>query len=199
MTPSPWVSTQDTSGLRVDDVNGDGLDDLVQVRFDAVDIWLNVDGQGWTERHVIANAPASPGWANRVRLADINGSGTRDVVWGVANDYRYMDLTGGKRPWVLTRVENGLGKTTELEYTTSTEHMLKAREQGNPWSSVVPTVLHLVTRVTERDNLSVVGRPAGEYVTEYTYRDPVYDGVQREFRGFRHAQAKRLGDANSPR
>src|SRR5690606_12206402 len=36
------------------------------------------------------------------------------------------------------------------------------------------------------------------YVTEYDYRDPVFEGRQREFRGFRRARARRLGDQNSP-
>src|SRR5690606_9512523 len=36
------------------------------------------------------------------------------------------------------------------------------------------------------------------YVTEYTYRDPVFEGRQREFRGFKYAEAKKLGDQNSP-
>ncbi len=37
-----------------------------------------------------------------------------------------------------------------------------------------------------------------KYVTEYQYRDPVYDGQQREFRGFKKARSIRRGDANSP-
>ena len=36
-----------------------------------------------------------------VRLTDANGSGTRDVVWGDAYDYRYVDLLGGKQPATL--------------------------------------------------------------------------------------------------
>src|SRR5207253_7590064 len=44
MSSSPHYSDPNGSALRLDDVNGDGLDDLVQVRFQEVDIWLNVDG-----------------------------------------------------------------------------------------------------------------------------------------------------------
>ena len=56
----------------------------------------------------------------------------------------------------------------------------------------------MVKRVTETDNLTVAGRPVQHYVTEYTYRNPLYEGRQREFRGFGEAEAKRIGDANSP-
>ncbi len=56
----------------------------------------------------------------------------------------------------------------------------------------------MVSRVTVRDNLGSVGRAAGEYVTEYTYHDPVFDGLQREFRGFRSTEVTTIGDTNSP-
>jgi RHS repeat-associated protein len=199
MADSPDYSDVNASALLVDDVNGDGLDDLVQVRFQNVDVWLNVDGVGWTrDHHVISGTPASLPFGNRVRLVDANGSGTRDILWGDGLGYKYIDLAGGQRPWVLTHVANGLGKTTEIEYATSVAQMLSAEAAGNGWQSKAPMPLHIVTRVTERDNLDIVGRPAGKYVTEYTYRDPVYDGRQREFRGFRQVQAKHIGDDNSP-
>jgi RHS repeat-associated protein len=199
MSGSPQYSDIQGDSLRLDDVNGDGLDDLVQVRFDAVDVWLNVDGVGWTpNRHIIQGTPPSPSYANRVRLVDVNGSGTRDILWGNGLGYKYIDLAGGAQPWVLTHVANGLGKTTDLEYSTSTAQMLAAQRAGSEWQSKAPMPLHIVTRVTDSDNLEIVGRPAGKYVTEYTYRDPVYDGRQREFRGFRHAEAKKIGDDNSP-
>src|SRR5262249_60599479 len=54
MNGAPSYSDVNASGIRIDDVNADGLDDLVQVRFDAVDIWLNLDGIRWTpQRHTI--------------------------------------------------------------------------------------------------------------------------------------------------
>jgi RHS repeat-associated protein len=198
MASSPQYSDINGDSLRLDDVNGDGLTDLVQVRFTDVDVWLNVDGVGWTDRHIISGTPASPSYASRVRLVDINGSGTRDILWGNGGSYQYMDLQGGERPWVLTHVDNGLGKTTDLQYSTSTTEMLAAEKAGSPWASRMPTVVHVVKSVTESDNLTIAGRPPAAYVTEYSYRDPVYEGRQREFRGFRHASAKRIGDENSP-
>ncbi|HVY31615.1 MAG TPA: toxin TcdB middle/N-terminal domain-containing protein [Polyangiaceae bacterium] len=209
MDSAPFYSDIQGTSLRMDDVNGDGLDDLVQVRFDAVDVWLNVDGHGWTQRYIIDGTVASPSFANRVRLMDLNGSGTRDVVWGNGRKYEYMDLAGGERPGLLIQVKNGLGKSTDIEYSTSTDEMLAAERTGiacagdasafeSAWCSKMPTVTHVVSRVTESDNLAIAGFRASSYVTEYSYRDPVYEGRQREFRGFRRARSKRVGDANSP-
>jgi RHS repeat-associated protein len=211
----PQYSDIQGTTLRMDDVNGDGLDDLVQVRYDAIDIWLNVDGKAWTDRHIIPGTPQSPSYANRVRLVDVNGSGTRDILWGNAKNYQYIDLEGGKKSFLLTHVENGLGKSTDIEYSTSTQEMLAAESLkkcdptsdaqllatspwGCAWSLKMPTVAHVVKRVTESDNLTVAGAGPGKYVTEYQYRDPLFEGRQREFRGFTRARSKRIGDANSP-
>jgi len=198
MADSPWYTDPDDSGLRFNDVNGDGTADLVQIRFQDVDVWYNVDGRGWQDRRILDNTPASPSYQQRVRLVDVNGSGTPDILWGDGLAYKYIDLQGGTRPWLLNRVENGLGKTTEVAYTTSVEHMLAAEKAGNGWDKKCPTVLHMVERVTVLDGLAAVGRPGGEYVTEYEYRDPYFDGLQREFRGFSSTIVRTVGDANSP-
>ncbi|MCC6216085.1 MAG: hypothetical protein IT376_14560, partial [Polyangiaceae bacterium] len=214
MATSPWYSDVEGESLRLDDVNGDGLDDLVQVRFTGIDVWLNVDGAGWSSRIQIDGTPAAPSYANRVRLVDMNGNGTRDVLWGDGRDYRYVDLQGGTRPHLLVGVANGLGKTTELEYSTSTEEMRRADAAYGggpapkacgaddpwecPWARKMPVVVHVVKRVTERDHVARAGGAEGRLVTEYEYRDPVYEGRQREFRGFERARARRIGDESSP-
>ncbi|MCA9598569.1 MAG: DUF2380 domain-containing protein [Myxococcales bacterium] len=192
MDTSPNYQVVQGDSLLLDDVNGDGLADLVEVRFNAVDIYLNVNGTGWTDRHIIFNTPPNPASIDRVRLVDIDGSGTRDVLWGDGYEYKYIDLQGGTRPWLLTGVKNGLGKQTTIAYSTSTAEMIAAEKTGAAWSSTMPTVAHVVKSVTESDGLG------GVYTTEYTYADPAYDGQQREFRGFSRATAKRIGDANSP-
>ncbi len=62
----------------------------------------------------------------RVRLTDINGSGSADLLWGQGYEYRYVDLTGGVRPYLLSKVSNGLGKSNEFEYKSSAELMVEA-------------------------------------------------------------------------
>jgi RHS repeat-associated protein len=201
----PELAQHTKNPVRLDDVSGDGLDDLVEFGETSsggiVSVWLNKGGASWTPVRAIVGTPSrAPGldYGANVRLVDIDGSGTRDILWGDGLRYRYLDLLGGRRPRLLTKIHNGLGKTTELEYASSTELMLAAEASGKPWATKMPIAAHVVTRVTERDNLEKIGRPAGVYTTEYSYRDPIYEGRQREFRGFREVTAKRLGDANSP-
>jgi RHS repeat-associated protein len=204
MTASP-ISL--AGGLRLDDVNGDGLDDLLEVATNSVKVWLNVNGTGWTSAYTLKNTPANPDFGNRMRVLDLNGSGTRDLVWASAGNFKYIDLQGGERPGLLKRVSNGLGKSTDIEYSTSTREMMAAEREGGacsssdwnrPWCQKMPIVAHVVKRVTESDNLQVAGFGPNRIVTEYQYRDPVYDGRQREFRGFKRARTKAVGDAISP-
>src|SRR5690606_13782700 len=99
---------------------------------------------------------------------DVNGSGTSDILWGDAKAYKYIDLQGGQKPYILTAVSNGLGKSTSLEYSTSTTEMLSAAASGkacgaapetdrfaSAWCSWMPTVAHVVKRVVERDNITI--------------------------------------------
>jgi RHS repeat-associated protein len=198
MTQSPEY-VQAGAQVRVSDVNGDGFPDLVVLHPGTIELWLNVDGQGWTTaHHTIAGTPYLKAIGSALQMADMNGSGTADMVWGNGGNYQYMDILGGQQPWTLVTVSNGLGKTTTIQYASSTQMMLQAATAGNAWASTAPTPVQVVTQMTVTDNLNQVGRPLGQYVTRYTYRDAVYEGRQREFRGFRTASTTVVGDTNSP-
>ncbi|MCU0692414.1 MAG: FG-GAP-like repeat-containing protein, partial [Polyangiaceae bacterium] len=192
------LTTADIGKAELADVSGDGLPDLVLPQGDGtISIWLNVDGRGWSPEVTISRAvPAF--WNAPLRIADIDGSGTPDLVWAAAGAYRYLDILGGKRPNVLRSISNGLGKTTEFEYVPSTREMQRAAQAGHPWTSRVPVVVPVVKRVTVSDNLASIGRASTGSVTEYEYADPVYDGRAREFRGFRTVNTVAIGDSSSP-
>lgn len=198
MANAPHFGSTAPGTLLLSDVNADGLPDMIEIRNDAVDIYLNDNGQSWTNRHTIFNTPFRPSASNYVRVTDIDGSGTPDILWGRAFEYQYIDLTGGEVPNLLTKVHNGLGATRVLEYDSTANLMRQAAAAGNPWQSYAPTNSTVLVRATMHDNLANIGRPAGVYAVEYSYRDPVYDGRQREFRGFREAEVTLPGDADSP-
>jgi RHS repeat-associated protein len=195
---SPYLEPLETSTFLISDVTGDGLADLVKIRNNAVDIYVNENGLRLTDRATLENTPVHPNGSNRVALIDINGSGTPDLLWGEANNYQYIDLTGGIQPLLLKKVHNGLGATTELQYSTSTQLMLDAATGGKPWASQMPLATPVVVKSIVRDNLDKVGRTAGVVTTEYRYRDPVFDGKARDFVGFRNTEVWSYGDSNSP-
>ena len=185
---------------RLEDINGDGLEDLVHLGPSRIRVWLNLGGEGFAApRDITGVNLARPGGLVPVRVVDIDGSGTRDLVYGdVASGLVYRDLSGGQRPGLLVELATGLGKTTELSYTTSIKERFDAAAAGTPWTTTMPLVVHLVKTSTVRDHLGVVGRPDGNYVTTYAYRDPVYDPRRRDFQGFKDVETRALGDASSP-
>ncbi len=125
MQNPPRELNGELSGLHMVDVNSDGATDLVQVGFSDVSVWFNRGGEGFTDRVVIANTPGNVDALERVRIADIDGSGTTDIIYAEARAYRWIDPMGGQRPRLLTRVDNGLGALTTLEYSTSIEDYLR--------------------------------------------------------------------------
>ena len=183
--------------VQLSDVNGDGLADLVQPFYGGVQVWLNVDGTALTASPYTINGAFSSQIDNELRILDINGSGTPDLVWGNGGAYQYIDLQGGQRPWLLTSIQNGLGSTKRITYTSSAQLMLQA-SQHTPWASVMPLVMPVVTAVVDQDNLSTGALGVGQYESDYTYRDPSYDGQRRVFNGFASATVTHVGDADEP-
>jgi RHS repeat-associated protein len=148
---------------------------------------------------IVDNSPWAPGFTDRVRLADVNGSGSRDVLWGDGGGYRYVDLTGGIKARLLTKVHNGLGGVTEIDYEQSTDQYLRDRASGAEWQSVCPFPSQIVREVRTRDQFDdVPGWTEGVITVKYRYRDCYYDGKEHESRGFAWAQEEHVGDANSP-
>ncbi|MAQ18085.1 MAG: hypothetical protein CMN30_25215 [Sandaracinus sp.] len=123
MINPPAEINVELDGVYLADVNGDGATDVVQVRFNDIDVWFNQAGEGFTER-VTVSTPAAPGFSPNVRFADIDGSGTTDVIYGNAGRWQYVDLAGGQRARLLDEVRNGLGASTHLTYGSSADDYL---------------------------------------------------------------------------
>jgi RHS repeat-associated protein len=175
------------------DIDGDGLSDLLHVASGVVKIWANRSGKSWADPVPINNndVPDYLDGGTSVRFADMNGNGTTDIVW---NDpqagifLKYLELHPGLKPNVLTKMSNGMGRTLEIEYKTSTDFMLADAGTPNAWTKVPPFPIPVVSAFTEKDGLG------STYRTEITYRNGYYDALEREFRGFETAIRKDVGN-----
>jgi RHS repeat-associated protein len=178
------------------DVDQDGLSDLVQVESGLVRFWLN-RGAAWSDPpHSITDLqiPDYNEGQTTVLFADMNGNGSVDIVWNdlsLGRDayLQYLELHPRAKPHQLTRMHNGLGKTLEIEYRSSTDYMIEAEKGGEPWTRKIPFPVPVVAAFAERDSLGSF------YRTEITYRDGYYDGQEREFRGFEQTIVKEAGQA----
>jgi hypothetical protein len=78
MARPPLFGVVGAGSVQLNDLNGDGFSDLVEVKKDGIDVYLNDNGVGWSDRYTVATPPTSS--TSAVRLVDINGSGTPDVL-----------------------------------------------------------------------------------------------------------------------
>lgn len=175
----------DPRRLLVGDVDGDGVADLVYVSSGHITVWINRSGNSWSDPIVIHGTPPVTD-ATAVRLADMLGTGTDGILWtydfGALHDstYKFLDLTGGVKPYVLDLMDNNMGAVTRVTYTASTEFYLQDNERPETrWRTALPFPVQVVARVEVIDEIS-----GGKLTTEYRYHHGYWDGREREFRGF---------------
>ncbi|WP_275935529.1 toxin TcdB middle/N-terminal domain-containing protein [Sandaracinus amylolyticus] len=202
-----WADWQDVTGVsfasdsevldaQLEDLNGDGRDDVVLVQGNTVRYALNRnlgEMSAFMEMRSSSAVPI-PTRTNEttVLFADMNGSGSRDVVWVESSgQVRYLELFP-VRPNLMSRLENGIGMVHAIEYGTSVAQQAAQREAGDrDWAHPLP---HPMAVVDETDTwVTLTGGDDGaglHEVVSYVYRDGFYDGVEKTFRGYAEVETR---------
>ena len=182
--------------LHLIDVDGDGCADVVYFGDDGTTVWLNRSGNGFAPP---VRLPIAPPPGRRALPADLHGDGRVGFVWAsssrTAGDsgYRVLRLAGDSpAPYLMTEIDNGLGGRSGMRYATTTAMRLRDASDGRPWTGQLPLVVHVVEAIEQHD--TVTGRRSE---TTIRYHDGVWDGPNREFRGFR-AVTVVAGDSAAP-
>jgi len=118
----------------------------------------------------------------------MNGNGSSDIVWADSEgNVDYLELFP-VRPNLLSRIENGIGKVTDITYGTGVAQLVL---DGGPgaWSSPLPHPMQVVTSKDDYDLLTDLHE-----VTTYRYHDGFYDGDEKQFRGFARVEMTLIGD-----
>jgi len=188
MNRAPWFDAPDLfaqNRLRLADLDGSGTTDLIYLGGDGtVRLWFNLSGNGWTTPTTLVCYPPSHDVAS-VTVMDLLGAGTSCLVWSspLPGDtgirLRYVDLMGGVKPHLLTRVANNLGAETTLTWAPSTRFYLEDRNAGRPWATRLPFPVQVVTQREVTDRISRT-----RLASSYRYHHGYFDSVEREFRGF---------------
>ena len=174
----------DPKRLRLADVDGSGTADLLYIHRDGVRVYRNQSGNTFAAALTLPRFPDLSDLST-VTVLDLLGSGTACLVWSTSlpgqahAPMRYIDLMGGKKPYLLTSTSNNLGLTTTLEYAPSTKLYREDAAAGRPWVTKLPFPVQALTRVETYDAVS-----RHRFVTLYKYHHGYFDGVEREFRGF---------------
>lgn len=197
----PLVPMSQLPRLQLEDVNADGLDDLVIVLGYEVRYALNRNGDHFDSDWTVIDDSVAPGLPYRddesttILFADMNANGTRDVVWiERTGEVNYLELFPVP-PNLLSRIENGIGGVEEIHYGTAVE---QRREDAEGWLHPLPNAVNVVV---SRDRwVTLTGGEHGEglhAVVRYRYGDGYYDGEHRQFRGFARVTEEELPDSDA--
>jgi hypothetical protein len=165
------------------DVDGDGAADLIQLTGETVRVWTNQSGNGFAAPRAIQAVPTAR--MTSVRVADMRGTGAAGLLWCMSArpgepSYFFLDLTGDAKPYLLTAIDNGVGLSTRVAYSTSATEAARDAAVGRPWTTRLPVVLPVVASQTFR------------------YSDGRWDGVLHEFAGFGTVVDTLIGDDVAP-
>lgn len=180
----PGRANFDPRRVALADLNGTGCADWVYVDVCEVRAAFNQSGNGFSDEVVVSGTPMTI-HPQDVEVADFYGSGTGALVWsktavvGRGPNYRVLDLTGGRKPFLLDSFHNNMGRETRIHYATSTRFMVKARAAGLNWRTTLPFPVHVVERVVTTDRIA-----KNRFVSRFVYHHGYFDGTEREFRGF---------------
>ena len=174
----------DQRRIRLADIDGSGVTDIIYFKEDGVYIYLNESGNRWADAEKLKSFPKIDNLSSVIAV-DLLGNGTACLVWSsplpghACKPMRYIDLMGGQKPHLLVKTVNNLGAETHIHYAPSTKFYLADKEAGKPWITRIPFPVHVVERVETFDRIS-----RNRFVTRYAYHHGYFDGIEREFRGF---------------
>jgi RHS repeat-associated protein len=187
MDNAPWfdaVDEFDPRRIRLADVDGSGVTDIVYLARYGVSVYFNQSGNAWDGPRRVADFPPVDDLTS-IEALDLLGNGTSCLVWtssqsgDAGRSMRYIDLLGREKPYLLVRIRNNLGAETRLSYAPSTAFYLADRAAGRPWATRIPFPVQVVERVETLDWVS-----RNRFVARYAYHHGYFDGTEREFRGF---------------
>ncbi|MGZ8157188.1 MAG: SpvB/TcaC N-terminal domain-containing protein [Methylobacter sp.] len=182
-------STTSVSRIFLADIDGSGTMDLVFAYTDRVEIYLNQIGNSFANTPLTLYLPDGFSDIDQIQFADILGEGTSALVFTKAGPimshwyYNFCgeraELTPALKPYLLTKINNNLGATTEIYYASSTKFYLEDKKAGRPWTTRLPFPVQVVEKTVVTDEIS-----GSRLTSSHKYHDGYYDPVEREFRGF---------------
>ncbi len=182
-----FVVAGEDEGVRLADVNGDGLVDILKGEGSDQRTWIN-NGQGWGEDtdweipELADFVTADDGDNKGVRVADVNGDGLPDLIRAKTSSIRTTWINKASKAYLLKSITNEFGGKTTINYEKSTD-LDNSDDDG---VSQIGFNMWLVDTTTDNNNMPGSHNIIGD--TNYNYFKGLYDYDDKEFRGFNFVQ-----------
>ncbi|MEQ8565133.1 MAG: toxin TcdB middle/N-terminal domain-containing protein [Deltaproteobacteria bacterium] len=199
--PGLSINAADLSRTDLEDVNGDGIADVIIVGQTNIRYALNRNGDRFDDFQTIDSTDITGDLPERVQgttvlYADMNANGSTDVVWFTpSGQVTYLELFP-RRPNLLTQITNGIGAVQTIRYTTAAEEAARAAAAGDPWARRLQIPMQLVASIDRYVTLTGDADGSGLHeITTVSYRDGFYDGQEKQYRGFERVETVIAADA----
>jgi RHS repeat-associated protein len=165
------------------DLDGSGTIDLIYIQTNQATIYFNQSGNTFSDPITIA-LPCPFDSLDQITFEDIYGQGNACLVISESHTlptprYWCYDFCQQQKPYLLYKIDNNMGASTEVSYGSSVDFYLADKQAGLPWITPLPFPVQVITQITHTDLVS-----GSCYVSLYSYHHGYYDGAEREFRGF---------------
>lgn len=169
------------------DTDGSGTPDILYAHADHIAVYRNRCGNGF-DAPVAIPLPEGVTYDRtcQLQVADVQGLGVATVLLSVPHmaPHHYVLNFGTDKPWLLNTVNNHTGMHQTLTYRSSAQFWLDEKVEAVAAGQAVPGCylpfpVHTLWRTTTEDDLT-----GNRLVSEACYRHGVWDGREREFRGF---------------
>lgn len=198
------------------DVNGDGMADMVAFLGTSLVYFVNKNGRAFDtgkKLQAFQGIDIPDSTQTSIRIVDINGNGSRDIVWiNSSGKVTYLELFG-KRPNLMTEISNGIGQRINVAYGSSVNFYLrdmtcdpaKDKACAGPWQNKMPMAFPVVTQITtwashsdKPESQTAPTSKEAPRTQRIYYHNGFYDGNEKKFRGFRKVESLTLGDKTVP-
>ncbi len=169
-------------GVRLADINGDGLIDILKGDAGNESTWIN-NGGGWTQDNSWnvperANFVSKSGANKGVRIVDVNGDGLVDLMNGGDNQITFINKA--QKIYLLKKITNNLGGSNVIDYIESTNF----NNEGPDNISDLGFNLWAIDTLSENKGIDELQNIS--FTTYYSYIGGYYNYNKKEFRGFNH-------------
>jgi len=165
------------------DFNGDGKADFCRLDAGNAVRCILSTGLGFGVEHT--SGTLDGGYGNGRQWVDFNGDGKQDYcrrIGGSGNTLVSCTMATAPVSDLLVSTSNGIGGSTTLEYTPSTQY----NNNGN-----LPFVVQTLNKVTTWD-----GNGNSAVTTEYLFGSGYYHIPEKDFRGFNYANVRHPAGPN---